>query len=193
MPYHSTLRVQSRADEIGLSVDDIKRNMGVVSDADNALIGGYLAAAVGLLEENYGLSIFRTEIWLNAEKFFGRRIELRRANNCELLSVNYFDVAGVELQFDLAKVRREQDVKSYEYLTARYGSEWPAHYPEFGDVVVKYKAGWAAADAGLPALIKQAVMLIVCEWYGSQAETSDVKKYKISNNVDVLMMPYKTI
>lgn len=180
------------ADEIGLSVDDVKHNMGVLHDLDNERILRLMAAAIGFLSGAYGLSIYRTEIWLHIETF-GDFIELKKANNCELDSVNYFGVDGVEQQFDLAKVRQSQNMTNFLRLRPRSGSVWPTHYPQFGDVVVKYAAGWAVADAGLPKEICQAIMLIVGDWYREPADSTDTKKYTLTNGAKALMSGFKVI
>lgn len=186
-------RYPVRAGAVELTVADVKSNMSVLHDADDAKIARLLAAAIGFLEGEYGLSIYRTDVWLHIEKFEDC-IELKKANNCELLSVNYFDVDGAELEFSLANVRQSQFMTNFLRLRARAGSVWPAHYPQFGDVVVKYKAGWAVGDAvKMPVEIGQAVMLIVGEWYKENSDTTDTKKYALSNGAARLMSGFKVI
>lgn len=189
------LKYSEISDEIGLSLGQVKMNLQVLHDAHDDYIADLMVAAIALLEGRYGLSIYRQQIWLYVEKFVGLdgRIELVQANEAKLLSVNYFDVDGAPQVFDLAKVRQSQNMTNFLNLKPRAGSCWPDHYPQFGDVVVKYEAGWAAEADNMPVCIFQAIKLIVGEWYVERKAITDAKKHELPHGVMAIMQRFKTI
>ncbi|MCJ8325215.1 MAG: hypothetical protein HRU29_11620 [Rhizobiales bacterium] len=192
MSEYATLRVQGEpATAVSLKLPAVKANLHIFHNTDDAQLEGLLSAAIGLLEKQYAVRIYRTVIWLNSEKFWPRLV-LRQATNCTVDSVNYFDATGAEKTVDLANVRKCQNVPSFEYLTMRAGNVWPDHYPEFGDVVVKYTSGWAE-EIALPKCICHAVHLIVGHWFKQGAAATEKKLHILPMGVDALMGEYKTI
>ncbi|MGL1919944.1 MAG: hypothetical protein OCD03_02840 [Hyphomicrobiales bacterium] len=188
-----TLRIGTSEAGVNLELSQLKMNLGVTHDLDDLKIEGFLASAIALLENDYGICILRT-VCMMVFADFGKRMVLKRANNMELLAINYFDADGTSQSFDIAKVRFAQDVPSFENMSLRDGFSWPQHFGKFGEITVIYNAGYQEGEDELWLLcIEQALKLIVGLWYKESAAALKPKLNELPMGVESLMRRFKSI
>ena len=190
-----TLRAQCEIIAIDIDSDLVE------SHPDDALLLGYLEAAVEHAESFTGLAIaLRTyEMALDGfpcgSAFYSAPIEVPRA---PLISIDSFlaTAAGSDGELD------EGD----DYILDDYRvparilpvTNWPAMTPSSNALKIRFKAGYStptysdsdyAGAQTLPVAIKQAILLLVGHFYNNREDTVEKAMASIPSGFDALLRP----
>lgn len=153
---------------------------------DDDLLVALLAAAVDRAEQFTGLSI-RLKAYEGALDAFpacGKEIEIARPPLVELLGVTYGNDSEVTYFADYALDDYSQPARIKPLSGA-----WPTFTYPLAGVKISFEAGYTAAD--LPAAIRQALLLMVGDWYEHREDSTDKQNYPINNGVMALLRPYR--
>lgn len=107
-------------------------------------------------------------------------------------SIKYIDTAGAEQT--LSSSLYQVDVKSSPGRVApAYAQVWPSVRTETLNVVtVEFQAGYGAAASGVPFPVRQAIMLLVSDWFRYRQDAYDGRPFvKAPRAVDSLLSQYK--
>lgn len=159
---------------------------GNLSHPDDALLVALLAAAVDRAENFTGLSI-RLKAYEGALDAFppcGAAIEIARPPLVELLGVTYGNDSEVTDFADYALDDYSQPARIQPLAGA-----WPSFSYPLAGVRIAFEAGYTAAD--LPAGIRQALLLMVGDWYEHREDSSDKQNHPLANGVMALLRPYR--
>jgi len=128
-----------------------KSHLRVDGDAEDTLIGTYLAAAQAWVENVTGKKLVRGSV-TQSNSAFGLCVPLFWGPNPDDVTIRYLDSDGAE-----ATVTNGQLAMGRVYAPA---GGWPSVYPS-GSIEVSYTAGYETT----PADLDNAVLLLVGEFY----------------------------
>jgi uncharacterized phiE125 gp8 family phage protein len=146
-----------------------KAGQGIETDEHDALLTGYLQAAVAHVEGVTGLRLARQTVKLRAWGFECGWFPLPIAPVAAVTAIDYLDTVGVSQTLDAAL-----------YTTALYGlspliarapgQSWPATRCTPGAVTITATVGYA--DGELPAVLRQAVLLLFGDFNANRERTA---------------------
>lgn len=151
---------------LAVYLDDAKLQCRISTDDEDSLILSYLQAAIEYVQ-GYQWSQLLTATFVQRQDFFPpalTAIELYRNPNATVTSLTYIDTAG-----NTQTLVQGTDFTVDNYIVPalvlpQYTHYWPAARWYVNDVTVTYTAGYGA-PADVPAATKQAIMLLVSQWY----------------------------
>lgn len=136
-----------------VSLAELKTQLGVTGDSQDAQLQSLLDTAVALIEGPYGIGVCLTpQTWQLSLDGFTRQIEIPLGPVTEIVSITYRDESGtnqtvtewlVDVDAEPARIR------------ASRGESWPAALCEPGSVKIQFVAGFEET----PAPLKHAVLL----------------------------------
>jgi uncharacterized phiE125 gp8 family phage protein len=151
-----------------ISVDYAKLHIKAISDVEDSLVEGWIRAAAQYFEHQTGRAIMRStfEYWLD---YFPvqTRIELPRPPLQSVLSVQYISEDGTRISYgdgaspetvSWRAVYPQGDYAPRGWIEPIYGAVWPTVRTQTDAVIIRYEAGYAAAEADVPDLIKVALL-----------------------------------
>jgi uncharacterized phiE125 gp8 family phage protein len=149
-----------------VSLDEVKRNCNIDHGDDDALIDGYIDAAVALLD-GYGGTVGQALVnqsWAVSMPGFCGRMRLPVGPLVSVTSIQYYNSSNVQATASSALYAAHSDALG-PYITLKSGQSWPTVYGRDDAVTVTWVAGHGAAAADVPASIRQAMLLLVGHWY----------------------------
>jgi uncharacterized phiE125 gp8 family phage protein len=158
-----------------LSLADAKLHLKVDFDADDALITGLIAAARQMVEQYTDLVLIDTVLEEALRGFppdndrvtQGRDIVLTKSPVQSVASISYTNADGNAQTVDLADTVLDNYSKPARIWPT--GNEWPVTREGPASVKVRYTAGYGAA-ADVPSMIKQAMLLLIGDWYDNRED-----------------------
>jgi uncharacterized phiE125 gp8 family phage protein len=106
-------------------------------------------------------------------------------------SVQYVDTDGVT-QTAAASVYQVSTEDEPAWIEEAYGQSWPSTRATSDSVIITYTAGYGAAGSSVPAAIRQAMLLMVGQWYENREPVViGTIQSKLSFTVDSLLEPYR--
>jgi uncharacterized phiE125 gp8 family phage protein len=135
--------------------------------ADDALITSLISAARQHVENVTGRSLI-TQTWrLYRDTFpdYGGAIRLGRSPVLSVVSLKYYNEAEVEQT--LSALDYDVDPTSGE-IALGYGSTWPTSLYRRNAVTIDFTAGYGATAASVPAPFRQAILLLVGDFYANR-------------------------
>lgn len=150
-----------------LYLDEVKENLRIMTDDEDALLAALIVAARQHVENVTGLILTAREIVETARDFGAYGLDLRAWPVRSITSIGYVDVVG-----------NGQTLASTGYVASlvqrpvrivpAYASRWPALARRPAAVVVTMQAGFEGPEV-VPQAIKQAMHLLIVHWYANRA------------------------
>jgi uncharacterized phiE125 gp8 family phage protein len=159
------------------------------SDEDG-LLAGYLLAARNHVE-TYTRRALITQTWDQTVDALGEEIVLKKPPVQSVLSVKYFDSAGVEQTLSGSQYRLvRRDTGEYVIVPA-YGVTWPTPRDMENAVTVRFIAGYGDAASNVPEAIRLAIKLMVAHWDANREASGVANLQEIPLGVDPLLFPLR--
>jgi uncharacterized phiE125 gp8 family phage protein len=150
-----------------VTLDAVKHRVRVSFNDDDDDISQMIATATSYLDGARGYigGCLLSQTWeLTVDwRFPDKEIPLSLGPVQSITSVNYIDPDGVEQTLDSFMLAKGTNFNP-SYLTPAYGQQWPSVRCQRQAIKVRFVAGYQDA-ASVPAQIKQAIMVMVCQWY----------------------------
>lgn len=165
-PYRSLIRYAAPAAE-PVTVAEAKTHCRVDTSADDAYIGTLITAAREYIEETLDISMI-TQTWEARYDVFPlwEIILPRPPMAAGTVTVIYRDEAGQMQTVTSASGAFQVDSNIVPgRIYPLYDSVWPAVRGDENSVTVRWNAGYGATGASVPAILKQAILLLVAHWY----------------------------
>lgn len=159
------LRRVSASDTWALGLDRACAQCRVAVGDDDALIGGYIAAACGLVGAEAGW-LMREEVWTASLLPVGGDVILPKRPVTSLDAVTWFDVAGDEQTGDIADFYLFAD-EDRAYVRPKSGV-WPATQVRDDALTLTFTAG---GDA--PEELVQAAAMMVSHFYDTRGAAAE--------------------
>lgn len=180
--------------EMPVTLDEAKRHLRVLNNAEDTLITALIAAATQHLEGRGGIlgRALVTQTWDMRIDAFPRshkgRIELPMPPLQSVTWIKYVDAAGAEVTLPA-----ERYVVDAQHMIGRvrpaYGTQWPSALDDEGAVRIRFVAGYGAAGA-VPDPIKQAILLLVGHWWINREAVGEARGAH-ALAVEALTQPYR--
>lgn len=175
-----TLRLISAPTTLPISVAEAKANGRIDNMEEDALIEGYIRAALAYAEKWCGLA-FEAQTWEEVlDAFPTKEIELTWGPVASVTSVKYTDADGVEQTVDSADYVLDS-VSRDAWVIPVSGFSWPTTMEVVNAVRVRFVAG-----AGTPADVRQAIMLLTEHFYENRAAAGEAM-HSIPLGVEALL------
>lgn len=162
---------------------DLRAHCRTGSDED-ALLVGFLAAAVGYAEHYTQRSFGSQTLELALDEFPAGAIELVRGPVTGIASIKYLDSAGTEQTLSNTLYTLD-DYGLQAWAVPAVDTEWPETLAAANAVKVRYVAG------DLPAAVKSALLLMVGHWFENRESSVPGTINELPLGVDSLLNTVK--
>jgi uncharacterized phiE125 gp8 family phage protein len=196
----------SPPDVLPLSLDEVKLHCRVDGDDEDDLLNALIAAAVGFLDGRSGIlgRCMISQTWrerfdpwspdrrhLHGDRYWPGYdvLPLSLAPVIEISSVTYADVSGVEQTIDPASYSLEVDSLGPRVRFAR-GYSFPAMGWDGAPLSVTYVAGYGEDPDDVPSALRQAMKLLIGDWYLNRETMVEGRLAQLPFAVDALLGPY---
>lgn len=167
-----TLTLKTAASVPVVNVPQAKEHLRVDDDTEDDLIDRLITIATECIEDRVEVQLLPAVWELALDEFPRGLIELRRPPVLSLVSLKYFDVAGVEQT--LAAEDYQLDTRSRPArLLPAVGTCWPSTRQQLAAVVVEFNAGFGDPTL-VPFNAKLAVLQLVAHWFNHREAIGSV-------------------
>lgn len=151
---------------------EVKPHLRVDFADDDFYIAGLLTAVREYVEVTELSSALMTQTWeLVMDNWPGVELRLPKPPLQSVTSIKYTNISGTESTVSSSAYL--VDVDSWPgRVVLRDGQSWPSVVlREIGGVVIQFVAGYGDAIEDVPAPIRQAMQLILSDWYENRENT----------------------
>lgn len=173
-----------------LTLAEAKAHLRKTDTSEDTLITSYILAAREWIENYTGFILVQREV-TDAYSEWGDYLTLRHqpitvGDPTPTLTVEYIDVDGNEIEYE-GRVIRDQRYPWMIY--PEIGGEFP-ELGTNGTITVTYTAGYANA-AAVPQALKQAMLLLIGNWYSQRNANSADQMEETPFAVTSLCRPFR--
>lgn len=182
-----------------VTLDEAKRQLRVTSTSEDALIGGYIAAARALFEDVAGRQTIDAILEYTCYPSV-RCLELPRPPLVEVISLVSRDTAGAETTLDPESYRvvlsgvaeGSPAVLALDPFCPPGQIEWPygGMWP-MGELRVRRRCGYGPTAAHVPAVIKSALYFLIGHFYRNRSEVTAETVQQIPLGAELLLRSFK--
>lgn len=175
-----------------VTLAEAKEALQVEHNDDDALISGFVDAAVSHLDGHTGVlgQAMLTQVWRQDFGCFARRMRLPFGPAASIVSVKYYDAAN-ELQTLSPSVYCLLTEPRGPFVQLQHGQSWPSHCPRDDAIGIEFVAG--RADDALPPAIRSALLMLVGYFYENRGFAADGSKVSLPRSVDALLAPHRRV
>ncbi|MFP4538722.1 MAG: head-tail connector protein [Dichotomicrobium sp.] len=175
--FPQAVSLTSAPEEKPVSLDEAKQHLRILRDKEDDLIERLIATATADVEGRAGMTgrALITQSWearFNCWPETGKALELPYPPLKEVTSVKYLDTDGVEQTLD-ASVYEVDTLAVPGEVRLAMDQSWPDIADRPGAVRVAFDAGYGAGPEDVPEPIRQAILLIVGEFYQNRDLAED--------------------
>jgi len=139
----------------------------VTHSDDDTYIDILIAAASGAVEEMSGKQLI-TQTWTRTSKYASGCIELERVPLISVTSMAYYD------RDDASQTLTVSDFYIYSsedraFIEPKADADWPDLYDRSDALTITFTTGYST----VPAELKQAILLLIRQWYDSRMAVSE--------------------
>ena len=187
------LRLVTAPTAVPVDVAAARAQVEVFGTGHDAKLEAMIAAAVGRLDGPRGIlgrALIEQEWELALDAFPLGAIEVPLPPLRSVASITYIDSDG-DLQTLAPSAYVVDTTSDPGVITPAYGTAWPASRSERNAVRIQFKAGFSADAAGVPAGIKQAILLRVADLFEHREAQGD---QLVPNPAeDALLFPFRIV
>jgi len=188
-----TLNIKTPAVE-PMTLTEAKNFLRVDLDDDDIYIGSLITSAREYCESvtMRALGTQKFELVLDDFPSIKDFIEIPRAPLQKVDTAQYRNSFGEVQDIDPATILFDYDSEPGRIVLA-YNRFWPIFIPyPAGAVIINYTAGYTALNP-MPIGIKQAMFLLIGQWYTNREPMVDRRLTELKYSVDSLLAPYRVI
>lgn len=173
-----------------IATSDVKVHLRVDHSTEDTYIGALVTAATKHCEEILSRALITQTLALYLDGFpLCRQIDLR-APLQSVTSVAYVDDAGDSQTFSSSNYHVDTKTTPGRIVLDDTAT-WPSTDDRPNAVTITYIAGYGGTSAAIPDDIKQAIYLIVGEWYRNRENSSEVAYKDIPFAAHALLHPHR--
>ncbi|NBQ69143.1 MAG: hypothetical protein EBU46_10035 [Nitrosomonadaceae bacterium] len=152
---------------------------------DDDLVNGLITAARMHLEQAANMKLITQTLTLSIDDFPASGILYLDGPVQSVTSIEYYDLDGNLQTWDSELYQVDTTANPARIMPA-YDETWPDYLDDYNSIVVTYVAGYGDATA-VPAILKQAIKMLVGHWYANRETTSEVQSYEVPYAVDQIV------
>jgi uncharacterized phiE125 gp8 family phage protein len=163
---------------------------------DDTLIMSLVSAAREYCEQYVRRALAPQTVEVVLDDFPDNEIQLPMSPIASITSIKYIDGDGNQQTLSSGLYVLDNDQEP-GWVLPLLNTEWPATYEVVNAVRVRYEVGYTSAQDSpnnrpLPAAIRAAMLLLVCNWYENrEAVVIGTIRSTLSFAVDALLLPYR--
>lgn len=178
-------------DDEPVSLAEIKAQLGVTTDSDDAMIERKIKAARQYIERFTGQILISTTLELVCDKFPSGPLQIPRGPLQSITSVNYID-RDTGLEAILPSDRYEVDTASDPGWIAPAVSGWPATMATINAARIRFVAGYGKDADDVPEPLREAAMQLAAHWYENrEASLVGVSAQALPYGVESILADYR--
>ena len=168
-----------------VSTASAKAQCRVDHDDENTLIEGLIAAATDYVELYLGRALV-SQTWELVLDDFSDEILIGKGPVSSITSVKYYDPDGVEQTLSSSTYSFDATADP-QRITLNPGYSWPSIDEGVAKITIRFVCGYST----VPAPIKQAMLLLIAQWYDNRADATDRPMIAMPNAVAALLTNYR--
>ncbi len=169
-----------------ISINEARAHCRVLHNDEDALITALIVAAREWVENFTGHTLVQREVTQRLSCFRHPRLFAWPIADDATVTATYVDSDGATQPITGARLIFGN---GWAELATAFGSAWPTSY---GPATVSVEAGYATAD-DVPQSMKQAILLLVGQWYANREAVSDKAMTEVPFAVEALCQPYRMV
>lgn len=178
-----------------VTLQDVKRNSRVDGTDDDALLTAYIEAATAHFDALAGVlgRALINQTWQQKLPYFPDCgvIGLDLSPIQSITSITYYDTDNMQQTLSNETYTILEDPLGV-YVTLQVGQTWPDVACREDAVTITYVAGYGATASSVPAPIRQAIMLLVGQWYENR-EAAGSPMQELPFSVCALVSPFRRV
>lgn len=168
-----------------VTLDEAKANMRVTNSAEDTLITSLIVVAREYAELAENRAYIEQTITGKMDRF-PLFIKLPRSPLMTVESINYIDTAG-DSQTLSTDVYAVDTISEPGEITLKHGQSWPVTQRIHHAVTIVYTAGYGDEAADVPQRVKQAMLLMISDWFSHRSDSCGDQLYVIPRNAASLL------
>lgn len=181
-----TLRRVTAPASAPITLPEVKAQLRITHNAEDAALNGMIAAAVAVVDGEGLLGrAMVTQTWAQYVSQSPGWVRLEMGPFLALTSVQYYDDDGALQDADAShfEIRLQDD---FVICKPKEGREWPTADVRPDAIKITYTAGFGAA-ADVPADLKHALLLLVSHWYQNREASTETALSEIPMGFEMLL------
>lgn len=165
-----------------ITLNEMKLHSRIDGNDDDALIEGLISAARMQIEQMASHRLITQTLALSIDDFPDSGILYLEGPVQSVSSIQYYDLDG-ELQTWSNELYQVDITANPARVMPAYDEDWPDYLDDYNSIVVTYVAGCGNANE-VPAILKQALKMLVGHWYNQRETVGEVQGYETPYAVD---------
>lgn len=165
-----------------ITLNEMKLHSRIDGSDDDTLINALITAARQQLEQMASHKMVTQTLALSIDDFPDSGILYLEGPVQSVSSIQYYDLDG-NLQTWDNELYQVDTTSNPGRIMPAYDETWPDYLDDYNSIVVTYVAGCGNANE-VPAILKQALKMLVAHWYNQRETVGDVQGYETPYAVD---------
>jgi uncharacterized phiE125 gp8 family phage protein len=169
-----------------VTLEEAKAQCRVEDDSEDSLMTGLIGAATDYVEQYTGRALV-SQTWRLTLDAFADSILLPKGPVQSVSAITYFDTAGDVQTLDASNYTADiTSDPSWVVINS------DAALPHLMDAVNVVRVDFVAGYSTLPASIKQAILLLIGQWFDNRSDVTDKAMIAMPNAVEALLTNYRS-
>lgn len=151
------------------TLQEVKNYLKVDDSTEDTLISTLLQSARQAAESYLNQALITQTITEKLDRFNNATIYLSVSPVIAVSSLQYADGDNTTQTFAASNYVVDTFLKPAR-LSLGYGKTWPTLYGNINDITITYTAGYGTEPSGVPAQIRQAILLMVTDAYDNRQD-----------------------
>lgn len=162
------------AEPAGLAVEvaAVKASARIDGNTEDWTVQELIGDATQYFERETGRSVLTTGWRLDLDRFPDGPIRLGWGRVLAISAIGYIDTAEVSTPMAVDDDYLADLSGDIGLIVPAVGSPWPTTHRRPGAVSVSYTAGYGAASAAVPRLVRRTITAIAAHWYANRESAS---------------------
>jgi len=165
-----------------VTLAEMKLHSRIDGNDDDALINTLITAARMQIEQMASHRMVTQTLALSIDDLPDSGILYLEGPVQSVSSIQYYDLDG-DLQTWGNELYQVDITANPGRVMPAYDEDWPDYLDDYNSIVVTYVAGCGNANE-VPAILKQAIKLLVGYWYNQREAVSETQNYEVPYAVD---------
>lgn len=179
------LKVTTGPAEEPVTLQEIKLHSRIDTLEDDDLLKGLISAARQQVEQLSNLRLVTQTLAYSIDELPDNGIIYLTGPVQSVESIEYYDLAGNLQEWDPELYQVDTSANPGRVMPA-YDEDWPDVIDDYNSFIVNYVAGYGAASA-VPAILKQAIKMLVGYWYNQREAVSETQGYEVPYAVESIV------
>ena len=165
-----------------ITLAEIKLHSRIDTDDDDTLINALITAARQQLEQMANTRLITQTLALSIDSLPEAGILYLDGPVQSVTTFEYYDLDGNLQEWNNTLYQLDTTANPARLMPI-YDEDYPDILDDYNSIIVTYVAGYGNA-AAVPAILKQALKMLVAHWYNQRETVGEVQGYEVPYAVD---------